>query len=131
MNIENIKLHVKKYQTYYIVVGVVGTAAGCGYLGYRFGATRVVENEINSKINQVLSYKPKATIEVYVEALGDPGNIIQDTTTGVIYASQRQAARELGLEASRVSEQVRGLRDHVNGHKFEFLAKAIVPERAA
>lgn len=126
---QKIKQHVKKYQTYYIVGGAVVSAAGCGYLGYKFGSARFVENEVNSKINQVLSYKPKATIEVHVEALGDPGNIIQDITTGTIYASQNQAAKELGVSSWAVSQHLKGEIPDAGGHELVKLGKAMVSEK--
>lgn len=124
----SIKTHLQKHKAVYITGGVclvVGTAAGV-----LIGGRPLVETQVSSKIIQVLSWKPKATLEVYVEALGDPGNIIQDTTTGTIYASQGQAARELGLNPARISEQIRGIRDTVNGHTFEVLGKAPVSEAA-
>ena len=128
--LEKIKAHIKSNKAVYLVAGAVVTAAGCVYVGYRVGSAKAIEQQLNNSITQI-GIGNTATLEVYVEALGDPGNIIQDITTGTIYASQRQAARELGLDPARVSEQVRGIRDHVNGHKFEFLAKAIAPERVS
>jgi plasmid maintenance system antidote protein VapI len=63
-----------------------------------------------------------------VEALGDPGNIIQDTTTGIVYASQGQAARALGVFPARISENLTGKLPNVNGHCFTKIGKAAVPE---
>ncbi len=77
-------------------------------------------------INQIMSYKPEASIEVFIEALGDPGNIIQDVATGTVYASQGQAARELGLSASELSKHLNGRNAHVKGHVFTKLGKAPV-----
>jgi hypothetical protein len=65
-----------------------------------------------------------------INALGDPGNIIQCVETGTVYASQNQAARELGVAAARISEHLHGKLPHVNGQHFEIIAKAI-PEPLA
>lgn len=128
--IENIKNHVRENKKVYIVGAsslAVGAAVGVGYaLGVRT-TPKDVETLISpsNTINGV-AWKPTQTIEVYVEALGDPGNIIQDLTTGTIYASQGEAARALGVQPARVSEQIRGLVENVNGHKFIKLGKAVV-----
>ena len=118
-----IKTHIQENKKFYAGVGV----------GVAVGVTVAVvltksDAQISPKIQQILSYKPHATMEVYIEALGDPGNIIQDLTTGTVYASQGQAARELGVSPARISEQLKGTRDHVNGHVFDVLGKASVAE---
>lgn len=121
--IEKIKLHVKEHKAVYITGGV------CLLVGALGGAAYVSKNKmVDAKVIQGLAYKSPVTqtIEVWVEALGDPGNIIQDTTTGTIYASQGQAARELGVSAAGISKQLNGQTSHVNGHKFEKLGKAMV-----
>lgn len=122
--LDKIKNHVRDNQKAYVVGGV------CFVAGVAVSAVvlKKADLEISPKIQQILSYKPHATLEVHIEALGDPGNIIQDVTTGTIYASQGQAARELGINAGRISEQLKGAREHVNGHVFEKLAKASVSE---
>ena len=81
-------------------------------------------------IVQVLSWKPEAyqTIDVHIEALGDPGNIIQDADTGIIYASQNQVAKALDVAPAYVSQHLNGKRDHVMGHKLVKLGKAMVSE---
>lgn len=102
----------------------VGSLAALVYIS----KTDVVVSQ--AKIQQILSYKPLATIEVYIEALGDPGNIIQDTTTGIIYASQGQAAKELGVYSARISEHLVGKLPDVKGHTFQKLGKAMVSKEA-
>lgn len=122
--LEKVRTHISENKAAYIAGGV-GVVVG-------IAATTIVLKksnvEVKPKIQQILSYKPNATLEVHIEALGDPGNIIQDTTTGIVYASQGQAARELGVSSSRISEQLRGSREHVNGHTFAKLGKAMVSE---
>jgi hypothetical protein len=82
---------------------------------------------VSNRLIQVLTYKSNQTLEVFIEALGDPGNIIQDTTTGIIYASQGQAAKELGVTPGYVSQHLHGRQDHVKGHILKNLGKAMVP----
>ena len=126
--IESIKNHVREHKKAYVVggtVAAVGVAAGVGYiLGVRTTPKNVDTLVAPSNTINGLAWKPTQTIEVVVEALGDPGNIIQDLTTGTIYASQNQAARELGVNAARISEHLAGKIPHVKGHTFEFLGKA-------
>lgn len=123
--IQRIKNHLIENQTVYIV------GASCLVVGAA-GAAVVLHSptdmNVSNKIQQILSWKPTATLEVYIEALGDPGNIIQDTTTGTIYASQGQAARELGLKAPAISKHLNGHTPHVQGHIFEKLGKALVSQ---
>lgn len=132
--IENIKNHVRENKKAYIAGGTVvgvGAAVGIGYiLGVRT-TPKDVETLIapSNTINGV-AWKPTQTIEVYVEALGDPGNIVQDLTTGTIYASQRQAATALGVHPGRVSDHLNGRTADVCGHILKKLGKAAVAESA-
>ena len=121
--LEKVKEHLKKHKTAYLVT--VGTVAGVA-LGAVVTAVIQKNPQVINKPVQILTWKSKQTIEVYIEALGDPGNIIQDNTTGSIYASQGQAARELGLNPARLSEHLNGTRDQVAGRTFTRLGKAPV-----
>lgn len=119
-----IKQHFKNHKITYIACGVTAVVvAGVTYYVTRDGAALV--NNTN-RMAGLINWKNTQKIEVFLEALGDPGNIIQDTTTGTIYASQGQAAKALGIHPSRITEMLKGARDHVNGHKFEKLGKAMV-----
>ena len=130
--IESIKNHVREHKKAYVIggtVAAVGAAAGVGYiLGVRTAPKNVETLVAPSNTINGLAWKPTMSIEVHVEALGDPGNIIQDITTGTIYASQGQAAKALGIHPSRIGEQLKGVRDHVAGHKFVKLGKAMVAD---
>lgn len=117
------KQHFRDNKNTYLACGVTAVIVG-GITYYLTGKSSL----ISPKITQVLSYKPMATMEVYIEALGDPGNIIQDLTTGTVYASQNQAANALGVNRARISEHLSGQLDSVGGHKFQFLGKASVPQ---
>ena len=132
--IQTIKNHVRENKKAYLIGGgvlVVGAATGVGY----FLGVRTVPQSVETMVapsNNIngLAWKPVQTIEVVVEALGDPGNIVQDLTTGTIYASQRQAATALGVHPGRVSDHLNGRTDNVAGHVLQKLGKAAVPETA-
>jgi hypothetical protein len=121
--IEKIKTHLSENKVTYLSCGATAVVTGLMVYVYKGKIDNVL---VQNKITQVLSWKPNATIEVYVEALGDPGNIIQDLTTGSVYASQGQAARELGLSAPTISKHLNGKTTHVKGHIFERISKAAV-----
>ena len=117
--------HFKKNKKVYITGGiclVVGAASAV--LALRNPSDMNVDN----KIQQILSWKPQATLEVHIEALGDPGNLIQDISTGVIYPSQGKAARDLGLDPARISDHLNGKLPDVKGYVFERLGKAHVSQ---
>lgn len=117
--------HWKIHKTKYLIGGGMIASAGVGV-----GVGLVLNNKllVKNQIIQILSWKPSASLEVYIEALGDPGNVIQDMKTGSVYASQGQAARELGLSPSRISDHLNGRTDHVGGHVFKKIGKAAVAE---
>ena len=119
--VQKVKQHLSDYKAVYIV------GAGCLVVGV-VGGVAVAKHSalVNVNPKQILTYKSTQTVEVFVEALGDPGNIVQDTTTGIIYASQGQAARELGVSPSRISEHLAGKLPNVKGHTFTLLGKAAV-----
>ena len=119
----HIKVHIREHKEAYIAggVGLLVGAAGTMVL-----ITKNPDVQAVQKIIGLVNWKPKQTIEVWIEALGDPGNIVQDITTGTIYASQGQAARELGLHPSMVSRHLKGEFPDVKGHKFTILGKALV-----
>jgi hypothetical protein len=128
-NVDSIKKHFKKNKVVYI-----STACGVG-VGLVAGvliSKNVVNKTTVAEMKNVVAWKPtqitKQVIEVTIEALGDPGNVVQDLTTGTVYASQGQAARALGVYPSDMSKHLAGKKPHINGHIFEKLGKAIVSE---
>ena len=87
-----IKQHFKDHKEAYIAGGV------CLATGVVIGAVTILvvkkggnQNTL-AEMNNIVAWKPKQIIDVYIEALGDPGNVVQDLTTGTVYASQGQAA---------------------------------------
>lgn len=119
--LQKVKTHLKENKKVYLVGGACLVIGALGGLAYSRNKKNIIAQ---------INYKSPGALNVYIEALGDPGNIVQDTTTGIVYASQGQAAKELGLSAARISEQLAGKRGHVQGHVFEKLGKAMVPEVA-
>lgn len=132
--IENIKNHVREHKKVYVIggtVAAVGAAAGVGYiLGVRTAPKNVETLVAPSNTINGLAWKPTQTIEVVVEALGDPGNIIQDLTTGTIYASQGEASRALGVSRSAITRHLQSGATLSNNHELVKLGKAAVPQTA-
>lgn len=120
---EKIKKHFHDNKKVYQACGVTAVIA---VLGTLVAVNRKPELVVAGAYNKQVGVVNKNTVDVYVEALGDPGNIIQDTTTGIVYASQGQAARELGLDPRAISKHMNGRSPHVDGHSFEKLGKAQV-----
>ena len=132
--IDQIKKHAQDNKKYYIIGGVVVGVVSAGAASYILGtktAPKEVMNYISPKQQGLVVWKPTQTIEVYIEACGDPGNIIQDLTTRTIYASQNQAANALGVDKAAVSRHLKGLSDFVAGdHVLTKLGKAHVSDIA-
>lgn len=134
--IETTRAHIERNKRRYLIGGAVAGVALVGVGGYILGARtkpKTVENIIAPKpsIKQAgLVWKSPPTIEITIEALGDPGNIVQDLTTGTIYASQGQAARALGVHSGTMANHLKGVTDSINGHKLVKLGKAHVPDVA-
>ena len=117
---QKVARHFHNNQKVYIV------GASCLIAGAAIGALYVLKSGrlVNAKQVQVLAYKSTQKLEIWIEALGDPGNVIQDTTTGTIYASQGEAARQLGVYPSLLSQHLNGKKADIDGHIFKRLGKA-------
>ena len=102
--------------------------AGCLAIGAGLGMIYCLKSGklVNAKQVQVLAYKSTQELTVWIEALGDPGNIVQDLTTGAIYASQGQAARALDVYPSMLVKHLNGEKADVKGHILKRLGKAAV-----
>lgn len=130
-NVDQIKKHFKKNKVVYI-------STACGVSAGLVAGILISKNVVNkttvAEMKNIVAWKPtqitKQVIEVTVEALGDPGNVVQDTTTGIIYASQGQAARALGVSPATMSHHLAGKFNHIKGHSFIKLGKAMVSEAA-
>jgi hypothetical protein len=113
------KTHVQENKKIYLVGStclIVGLVSG-----YFFHNTAV-----STSIRSIRLWSPgdNNLMSIYITPLGDPGNVIQCVETGTIYASQGQAARELGITASALSQHLAGKKVHVRGNHFRILGKA-------
>jgi hypothetical protein len=117
-----VKKHVKEHKEAYLASGVTAVVASTGTALIFANGSDV---RIVSKITNVICWKPTSTINQFIiAALGDPGNVIQDIASGMIYASQGEVARKLGVSGTTVSNHLHGKRDHVNGMQFKVVGKA-------
>lgn len=122
--IERIKKHIYDNRKVYLAA-TVGVVVGV--------VTVLVVIAIKSKtesveVNMTRILSPGDNIEnimnVYIAPLGDPGNVVQCVETGTIYASQGQAARELGVTATNVGNHLHGKISDLNGFHLVILGKA-------
>lgn len=118
-----IKKHVKDNRKVYIAA-VAGVAVGAvGVLVLKDTPTLV-------SIKETLNFKwrsPTTNNVIVFPALGDPGNVVQVVETGTIYASQGQAARELGVDPAVISNHINGKLPNVKGKHLKVLGKAGQP----
>ena len=119
--LDKIKTHFRENKKLYVGIAIGAGVAVVGFAVYSVTREKYVDA---TAINIGYKNTIEQHIEVHIEALGDPGNIIQDTTTGTVYASQNQAARELGLDPGTLSRHLNGKQEHVNGHVFNKLGTA-------
>jgi hypothetical protein len=74
-------------------------------------------------------FPTKLNLPVYMDMgtmtkrLGRPSNITKDLTTGDMWGSQGAAARARGISQSRLSQQVTGKTNHINGHRYATIGK--------
>ena len=115
--IERIKNHLVENKKVYIA-GAVGVVIG-GVIVFvlvrkAYGVPGISQKAIGIWNKQI------ATL-ITIDAPGNSGNVIQDLTTGTIYPSQNAAVKALGLNPTRLSEQLNGTAKHVSGRVFKKL----------
>lgn len=123
-----IKNHLKKNKVAYItgttclVTGVVGTLA----------FTQRVSVSQQAKNVALLNWKPfnhlEQTTIIQLPARGHRGLVIINDKTNVIYASQNEAARALGVTASTIADHLKGFRDHVDGTTLTCLGENLTEQ---
>ena len=118
--IERIKNHLVENKKVYIAA-VAGAVMG-GIVVLMIIKYRRLPSEIN--VTRILSPGDENIMKVCINPLGDPGNVVQCVETGTVYASQGQAARELGVYSSRISEHLSGKLPNIHGNHLMFLGKA-------
>lgn len=120
--IEKIKTHLQTNKKIYIAVGITvvitTTIVSTIFL--------LKSKAIGDKINMTRLWSPgdNNIMKVFINPLGDPGNVVQCVETGTVYASQGQAARELGVNASRISEHLTGKLSNIHGNHLVIVGKA-------
>lgn len=121
--IEKIKKHIKENRKVY-VAAIAGAAIGA------VGVIVLKDTPTMVSIKETLNFKwrsPTTNNVIVFPALGDPGNVVQVVETGTIYASQGQAARELGVSATEISQHLNGKNPDVKGKHLKVLGKAGQP----
>ena len=129
--IEQIKKHIYENRKVYIVAGVsllVGIMIGGVTV---FVLKKSLGNKVIIDSFNLIKYKSPHTsqtiMQVVLPYLGHPGNALQCIETGTIYASQGQAAKELGVNPSTIRKVLNGLQEDIRGLHFTKLTEAGVP----
>lgn len=117
-----IKTHVCANKKFYIVAATSAIAGGM--LVYVLANHKDTEK---ISMRRILSPGDNNVLKVYISPLGDPGNVVQCVETGTIYASQNQAAREIGVDRSIMSKHLNGENEHILGQHYVVLGKAGQP----
>lgn len=122
--VAKIKKHFRDNKGTYIGVGA-GIVVGAASAVVLMNRATMISNK------EVLNFKWQSpttnVLQLILPALGDPGNVVQCVETGSIYASQGQAAKELGVSATDVSNHLHGKNPHLNGLHLKVLGKAGQP----
>lgn len=138
MSKDSIKNHFVKHKKVYLVTGIIlgtGLIAGSTVLlmrHYKLVLTigkvpPVIMNEgSKAAIGTNATFIDKSKVVNVLERTGrgHPGYMIRDTQTGFVYESQAQAAHDLRLSQSQLSNHLNGRTPHVMGHTFERLMMA-------
>ena len=117
--IDKVKQHIKENKTAYVTgaVCLVTGAAGALLLAEK------ADVNVSPQIKQVLSYKPEAhqTVVVVLEERANLSKPVRVKGTDKIFASQNEAARQLGLSAKAISGHLNGKYDSADGVVLEWL----------
>lgn len=115
-----VKEHLKEHKELYIGLSI---GLGIGIVGGLFFRTKVIT------IVDAFNFKWKSPSNNYVISqlvrAGHPGNVVRCVETGVVFPSQNQAAKALGINKALVSNQINGLIPTAQGYTFEFLGEAV------
>lgn len=118
MSVEKVKVHIRTNKKVYVAL-ITGVVIG--------GVSMFVwTHHTNSKIIMMRLWSPgdNNIMKVFINPLGDPGNVVQCLETGTVYASQGQAARELGVLPCRISDHLSGKLSDVKGNHLVIIGKA-------
>ena len=114
-----IKKHLKKYQSLYVGTGCLVVCVGVGIL---YMNTKTVNSDITQKALAMFNSTINQTaVQVVIDAPGNSGNVVKDLTTGAIYPSQNAAAKALGIGKDVMSKHIAGKIPDAGGHVLEKL----------
>lgn len=122
-----VKRHFRENKDRYICLIVGAVAAGGAAVAYSKKTPTISGSLVNYKSEGA---SIQNITQVIIPAKGDPGNYVQDVTTGTTWASQNEAAKELGVSPARISQYLNGnsAADTVAGHRLVRLGKAVPAE---
>lgn len=126
---DKIKKHFRDHKEAYITGGVcLVVGAAVTYLVMK-GDDILASDETVTLVNnlQGLFYKSPITNDItqLVVRRGHPGFVVQCNETKTIFASINQAAEEMGLSASNLSQHLNGKQTSVHGFTFTNLGEAV------
>lgn len=119
---EEIVRHFKENKKLYVGLGIGLVVGGITVFLVMTTRSKVVSKDII--MPRFWSPGDNNIMKVFINPLGDPGNIVQCIETGTVYASQGQAARELGETATNVSNHLHGKLPDLHGLHLVILGKA-------
>ena len=130
--IDKVKIHVKRNQTYYICLG---------YTVFVAGFTALIMKDIYDAKHTYCTHQPlKSTPTVHSglsfydspvsnsfnvvnvierESRGHPGYLTRCIETGLTWVSQKQAAIDNGVHPNRMSDHLHGLLENLDGKHYE------------
>jgi hypothetical protein len=125
----DIKKHVKKYKIWYLCGGTAIVSAGFTWIIMRGVASQHIEDgcTVLAKGGCTVLGKSAVTNNVsYISSnrQGPPSWVVRCIDTGNIFASQKSAALEMGIDASNLSKHLNGVFDNADGYRFERICMA-------
>jgi hypothetical protein len=120
--IEQVKKHLNANRVAYISGGV-GILAGAAGMIVGKPATAKATQKITALV--AVGNKQQLTqVAITVHRKGTLSNIVEHIETGKIYLSQNDAAKALGVDASKLSKHLHGTLSHVNGNHLRVVGDA-------
>lgn len=116
--IDDVKAHVRKHKTVYIVGSVVIVG---GFVVLK--TTPSINNHPIALAIGKGNIVAQTNVNVTMTRPGPKAFVVQCLEDQKIWPSIRQAAKDLGVNPSRISEQLSGQIDSVNGKTFTKLAE--------
>lgn len=121
--IENVKSHIRKHSTTYIVGG---TCLAVGVLGglYLKRPTTFIDGDLSMKIDQVGFWNAVNPTTINLIERSTPSKPVHLVGTNLYFNSMSEAARETGHPLSTLSKHINGHIPNVKGDVFKLLEPA-------